>query len=334
MKKKLEVYNLNKKFSKNDDFAVKNLNFSLNKGDIMVLVGESGSGKTTLLKMLAGLEEPDSGNILLDQQRVLPPSYLLVAGHPKIKLVFQDFHLFPNHNVEDNLRVELRSYSSDYQSIRLQEIMEICELSNFKNRLPRELSGGQKQRVAIAKALASEPELLLLDEPFSHLDTHWQNQFKRAFRKIIRQTKTTTVLVTHNPADALALADKIGVLKMGELIQLDTPSIVYQKPDNLYIAELFGLVNLLSVNFLQKSLHIQSKTKGIIRPENIQIYAADYPNGCKAIIQEIYYLGNHYQVWLKVEKQQTIVAFSENGHLTIGMEVKLKFQTEKIHYLS
>ena len=162
----LKVSELNKFF---DNQAVVNgISFSLEEGRILSILGESGSGKTTLLHLIAGLYEPDSGVLLLDNKRITPPSEKLIAGHPDIKLVRQDYGLFPNISIRANIAYELRYYEESYKQQRVDKLLSVSGLIHVQHHLPRQVSGGEQQRAVIVKAIAEEPKLLLLDEPFSH----------------------------------------------------------------------------------------------------------------------------------------------------------------------
>ncbi|MCU0392393.1 MAG: ABC transporter ATP-binding protein, partial [Thermoflexibacter sp.] len=243
----LEVKNISKKYYQQAEKAVSNVSFSMEKGEILTIIGESGSGKTSILHIIGGLLEQDEGSVVLDLDRVLPPSARLVAGNPHINIVHQNFKMFPLFNVYDNISYFLRHHKSNYQRQRVGELLALCQLSGIENKLPNELSGGQLQRVALAIALANKPKLLLLDEPFSNLDASLKLYLKREIAHILKESNTTAIMVTHDPQDAFLLADRIGVMYKGEMLQIDQPQLVYQFPFNQYVAQLFGEVNTLDI---------------------------------------------------------------------------------------
>lgn len=283
----------------------------------MVIVGESGSGKTTLLRLIAGLEDPDEGEIWLHDEKVLGSAYNLIPGHASIKLLAQDFNLLPRHKVAENIAYYLRWYSAEAQQKRIEELLAWCKLSAVAHRYPAELSGGQQQRTALAVALADEPLLLLLDEPFSQLDTPTKRQLRTDTHQILKQAGIGALVVTHDIQDAFFLADKIGIMQQGNLLQVATPQEIYQQPATPYVAELFGNANCLLYNQLQPLLQYYDPHKAqqmaMVRYENLQIVDErliatstqqqlqpqlqhQHQNYAKAVVQSCRFLGSHYEV--------------------------------------
>ena len=254
----LKVSNLKKIYDK-DEPIIKSLNFSINKGEIISFIGESGSGKTTFLRCLAGLEEITSGKIELNG-KILNDSNTLVQSHKrKIGFVFQDYPLFPHLNVTENIILNLeKKYRSS-----LENILDLTNLNLLKKRYPHELSGGEQQRVAIARAIIREPDLLLLDEPFSNLDSAIKSQIKSEIKRIVKDLNITTILVTHDIKDSLEVSDRILIFKAGVLQQYDTPSDVYCKPANCYCAEMLGKLNPIVEN--HKNLFIRPESVNIVQ---------------------------------------------------------------------
>ena len=254
----LKVSNLKKIYDK-DEPIIKSLNFSVDRGEIISFIGESGSGKTTFLRCLAGLEEITSGKIELNG-KILNDSNTLIQSHKrKIGFVFQDYPLFPHLNVTQNIILNLeKKYRSS-----LENILDLTNLNILKKRYPHELSGGEQQRVAIARAIIREPDLLLLDEPFSNLDLAIKSQIKSEIKRIVKDLNITTILVTHDIKDSLEISDRILIFKAGVLQQYDTPSDVYCKPANCYCAEMLGKLNPIVEN--HKNLFIRPESVNIVQ---------------------------------------------------------------------
>ena len=254
----LKVSNLKKIYDKGEPI-IKSLNFSVDKGEIISFIGESGSGKTTFLRCLAGLEEITSGKIELNG-KILNDSNTLIQSHKrKIGFVFQDYPLFPHLNVTENIILNLeKKYRSS-----LENILDLTNLNLLKKRYPHELSGGEQQRVAIARAIIREPDLLLLDEPFSNLDSAIKSQIKSEIKRIVKDLNITTILVTHDIKDSLEISDRILIFKAGVLQQYDTPSDVYCKPANCYCAEMLGKLNPIVEN--HKNLFIRPESVNIVQ---------------------------------------------------------------------
>ncbi len=241
----LDIQNLSVGYG--DKNVVKNCTFELNKGEIIVILGSSGDGKTTLLKTIAGLLPKSSGAIYFEQQPVLGPNQKLVPGHPKIKLVNQDFNLDEYHTVEENLRLRLLSFDRSYQNSRINQLLRLTGLTPFKNSKAKDLSGGQRQRLAISRALADEPELILLDEPFNQLDFHTKNKIASHVKSYLKKNKIGAIMVTHNGIEALEWADKIIHLRKGVIVRNDSPSLFYNNPHSLSEALFFGDVNCIEI---------------------------------------------------------------------------------------
>jgi multiple sugar transport system ATP-binding protein len=218
--------------------AVKDLNLEIRDGELLVLLGPSGCGKTTTLNMLAGLETPSTGQLFFNGRAMnnVPPEERDIA------MVFQSVALYPHLNVRDNIGLALKTRRVPRQEIaeRTAEVVGILDIGSLLNRRIHQLSGGQRQRVAIAKALVRRPQLFLLDEPFSSLDAALRRQMRTELVRIHREVETTMVFVTHDQEEAMAIADRIGVMRLGELIQLGPPLEVYRAPRNLWIAQFIG----------------------------------------------------------------------------------------------
>lgn len=217
--------------------VVKNLSLNLEKGSIGCLLGASGCGKTTVLRAIAGFEPLRSGSIKLGGEILSAPGYLVAPEKRQVGMMFQDYALFPHLNVEQNMGFGLRRWDKQRRAERIDELLQLANLESSRLRYPHELSGGQQQRVALARALAPEPSLLLLDEPFSNLDVDTRERLAFEVRDILKKTGHTAILVTHNQAEAFAIADQIGVMQDGRIAQWDTPYCLHHQPNSTFVAD-------------------------------------------------------------------------------------------------
>ena len=274
----LDIQKLVKYYNK-DNPIIKELDFSVKKGEFVSFIGESGSGKTTFLKCLAGLEKINSGRITLNN-KVLNDKDVFIKPHlRKIGFIFQDYPLFPHLNVFDNIKINLKqSYfkNIDYYT-------KLLDLGSLLKRFPHELSGGEQQRVSIARALVREPDLLLMDEPFSNLDSAIKSKIQDEIYKILKKTNTTTILVTHDIKDTLDISDKLLVFKAGIAQQFDNPEEMYCNPVNCYCAEILGDLNKINID--NRNL--------FIRPENINLVEK---SKYKIKVEKISFLGKEYKI--------------------------------------
>jgi ABC-type Fe3+/spermidine/putrescine transport system ATPase subunit len=225
--------------------VVSNVSLNINQGERLVIVGASGCGKTTLLKSIAGYHPIKTGQITFNGQLVKDPTQQLVPGHENIKLVNQDFALDIYHTVEENIRLKLLQYDKAYLTKRVNELLALTELDSFRNQKAIELSGGQKQRLAIARALADEPDLLLLDEPFNQLDYHLKRKIEQYILNYIQKYNIALILVTHNGEEAMRWSNKVAFMKKGKILRQDTATNFYNYPTNKYEANFFGKMNTI-----------------------------------------------------------------------------------------
>jgi ABC-type Fe3+/spermidine/putrescine transport system ATPase subunit len=278
---------------------ISNINLDCLPHQTMAVLGQSGSGKSTLLKLIAGLLEPDQGILTIEGQPIDPPSEKLIPGHPKIKIVKQDNPLFPNISLRENIAYELRFYEEKYRRSRVEKLLKLTGLKKVADHLPRHSSEGEQQRTAIAKAIAEEPALLLLDEPFSNLDYMNTFRMKETIKEIVGEENMACIFVTHDVADIFGMADEVAVLKSGRIVQRGTPKKVYQSPANEYVAGLTGNYNLITPNDLKLISGIESSAKQIlIRPENIDLTTN---NGSDAIINKQVFKGFYYELDLSIK---------------------------------
>lgn len=241
-------------------------NLELEKGEIISIVGETGSGKSTLLRIMAGLEVQDLGNIKLRMKEILNPSQKIVSGYHEIKLIHQDFHLYPNINVAENIARTLLHFDKEYAKYRLETVLKLLGLTEFRDRMPHQLSGGQQQKVAIAKALSVEPEILLLDEPFSSLDTIQKYRLIYELKEIFLKMGTTVIFVTHDLDDALRLTDELIILQKGKVAQKGNSKELCLHPKTRYVARLFSPINAIPErkNHFIRPSDLKLRTKGML----------------------------------------------------------------------
>ena len=225
--------------------AVQEISFAAREGEILCLLGPSGCGKTTILRAIAGFEPVRSGQLFLSGQLVSSPDVMTPTESRHVGMVFQEYALFPHLRVQDNIAFGLHRLARSERASRVQEMLRLTGLEGFERRYPHELSGGQQQRVALARALVQNPVVLLLDEPFSNLDPDMAGRMRQEVHELLRRTKTTTVLVTHDHDEAFAMADRIAVLNQGRLEQLDTPEMMYHMPATPFVADFVGQADFI-----------------------------------------------------------------------------------------
>lgn len=213
----VQIRNLQYQYKNSKAPTIKDFNLDIEKGEIVSILGESGSGKSTILRLIAGLETPKSGSISINGNEVFNSHLFTPPEKRGVGMVFQDYALFPHMTVANNIKYGLRNKSRKQKHERIEEMLSLINMMDYKNRYPYELSGGQQQRVALARALAPEPSLLILDEPFSNLDANLQERIRDELRLILKQTGMTSIFVTHDQEDAKALADRTVYIKNGKV---------------------------------------------------------------------------------------------------------------------
>lgn len=300
----VEVRGLDKHFG--DFHAVKDVHFQISKGHLIGLLGPSGGGKTSILRMLAGLETPDAGDILFHGQRVnaLPPQ------ERGIGFVFQNYALFKHMTVFDNIAFGLKVKKASKAVIknRVNELVELTGLKGFEKRYPHQLSGGQRQRVAFARALAPEPQLLLLDEPFAAIDAKIRQELRSWLREMIERLGITSIFVTHDQDEAIEVADEIMIINQGRLEQKGTPWDIYKEPRTPFVATFIGESTLIPDVTELKGFRAEAgggqPTKALIRPEYIEVgerHEFNMPSAtAQGIVKHLHFRGSEWLVEVEV----------------------------------
>ena len=237
--------------------AVQGISFAAREGEILCLLGPSGCGKTTILRAIAGFEPVCSGQLFLSGQLVSSPDIMIPTENRRVGMVFQEYALFPHLRVQDNIAFGLHHLARSERAGRVQEMLRLTGLEGFERRYPHELSGGQQQRVALSRALVQNPVVLLLDEPFSNLDPDMAGRMRQELHDLLRRTRTTTVLVTHDHDEAFAMADRIAVLNHGRLEQFDTPEMMYHMPATPFVADFVGQADFIPGTVSQGMVHTE-----------------------------------------------------------------------------
>ena len=295
---------------------LKDISFEIPQGTHVSIIGESGCGKSTLLKLLYGLHDLDKGDIFWNDEQILGPSHNLVPGFEKMKYVAQDFDLMPYTTVSENIGTHLSNFYPEEKQQRIDELLHMVEMSAFANVKAKLLSGGQQQRVALAKALAREPEVLLLDEPFSHIDNFRKNALRRNLFSYLKKENITCIVATHDRTDALSFADATIVLQKGKLITKSDSKDLYKNPPNKYVASLFGEVNELPANLFPE---IETENETIlVYPHQLKVSET---SEFKVTVRKSYFKGSHYLVLAKYE--DVVVFFESLKEMERDFEVGL-----------
>jgi iron(III) transport system ATP-binding protein len=290
--------------------AILDISLGAHEGEILCLLGPSGCGKTTTLRAIAGFEAVISGEIYLQGQLVSRPGFSLPTERRRVGMVFQEYALFPHLRVIDNVRFGLHHLPAPERTRQVQAMLALLGLTGLERRYPHELSGGQQQRVALARALAQKPVILLLDEPFSNLDPDMAGKMREDLHWLLRQTKTTALLVTHDHDEAFAMADRIAVLNTGRLEQIDTPEVIYHMPSTPFVADFVGQADfipgivedgkvLTEIGEFPNQVGYQGGAQVVvmIRPDDIHVVSS--PNGAARILaRQFRGSGNLYTIGL------------------------------------
>jgi ABC-type Fe3+/spermidine/putrescine transport system ATPase subunit len=319
----LRVENLS--FAYDNVQILENFNLRIQRGEHIAIIGESGCGKSTLLKLIYGLMDLEQGEIFWEDEQILGPAYNLVPGAAFMKYLSQDFDLMPFITVSENISQYLSVFYPNELKERTQELLEMIELTEFADKKVKTLSGGQQQRVALARVLAQKPEVLLLDEPFGHIDNFLKNSLRRNIFNYLKENRITVIVATHDVNDVLPFADRAVVIRNKEIIARAKPLDLYRNPKNLYVASLFGEASMISIDVLKT--YANTKRKIIVYAHEFRVSTS---SGLKVTIEKVYPMGSHYLTESKSSDNETIF-FNADSLFPTGKEVFLNVAIETIN---
>lgn len=348
MSKSIIINDVVKKYGENT--VIPDLSLKIKNGELFTLLGPSGCGKTTLLRMIAGFNSIEGGTISFEDKVIND----IPAHNRNIGMVFQNYAIFPHMTVKQNVQygLKLRKLTKSEMEKRADEMLEVVKITQYKDRLPENLSGGQQQRVALARAIVIHPDVLLMDEPLSNLDAKLRVDMRSAIKNIQKQVGITTVYVTHDQEEALAISDRIAIMKEGVIQQVDTPYNIYSRPNNIFVATFIGRSNIFDVEIIKegnsscikfkdgykveinsnKKLQ-SSKAKVTIRPE--EFFISDNNEGLKGKVISKTFLGKYMDYVVELAEGSTIELshdLSNNDKiLEIDETVHLKVNNKKMN---
>jgi len=344
----IKIDNVTKRYGSNT--VIEGLSTDIRAGEFFTLLGPSGCGKTTLLRMIIGFNSIEEGEIYVDSKLINN----IPTNKRNMGMVFQNYAVFPHMTVKENVAYGLKTRKLPKAEVekRVEEILSLIKIEEYRDRMPSQLSGGQQQRVALARAIVIQPEVLLMDEPLSNLDAKLRVEMRNVIKRIQRQIDITTVYVTHDQEEALAISDRIAVMDHGVIQQIDTPKRIYQRPSNLFVSTFIGLSNVLEGN-LQKGkedwevligsyrfptppLKASAEEGAIlvsVRPEEFLIAEVGQP-GIPAVVRSSVFLGVNLHYFLETEKGQEVEVISQSDLGEIipdDTRVALQVVTQKIN---
>ena len=335
-----------------DNIIISDLSLDIKEGEFFTLLGPSGCGKTTLLRMIAGFNSIEGGDFYFGETRIND----MDPAKRNIGMVFQNYAIFPNMTVEKNVAFGLKNRKLPKEEIasKTDQFLKLMKIDEYRDRMPERLSGGQQQRVALARALAITPDVLLMDEPLSNLDAKLRVEMRTVIKQIQNEVGITTVYVTHDQEEAMAVSDRIAVMNAGDIQQIGTPKILYQRPANLFVATFIGHTNVIDAELkerdskaylvlpggyevevptIRKEEIRDRKVKASIRPEEL-VVDVNNKDGLKAVIDDAVFLGlnTHYFVHFEDGETAEIVQESQiDSIIEKGTEIRLGVKTEKIN---
>jgi ABC-type Fe3+/spermidine/putrescine transport system ATPase subunit len=321
----LQASSITKTYSGAVASGIKNINLQITPGRITAIIGESGSGKSTLLRLLYGLLSPDTGLVAFHGERIWGPEEKLIPGHDDMKMVTQhtdDLNLFAR--VWDNVAAMLPSTNVKFKEEKTEQVLTQLNMMHLALKRVADLSGGEKQRVAIARAVITRPQVLLLDEPFNQVDTSFREGLQHDIRQIVKDTGLTVVMVSHDPAEVLSMADELVVLKNGEIVETGHPKTMYNNPLNLYTAELLTNCNVLTAAEASHCNIETLKQHVVIYPEWIRI--SGILKTSNWTVKEILFKGFYEDLIMENNGVLLRVVNNESGKFTLGDIVGLKIK--------
>lgn len=338
----VEFINISKKYK--DDLVLDNINFSVSKGEFIVILGPSGSGKSTLLELICGFENQTNGNIKISGEIIDN----IIPRERNVSMIFQNYALMPHLTVYENIAFGMKIRKEDKKTIvkKVSWAVDMLELSDHISKKPSELSGGQRQRVAIGRAIVREPKLFLMDEPLSNLDYKLRIKSSKEIVNLNKSINGTTIYVTHDQEEALTMADRIVILNNGVVNQIGTPREIYENPENLFVARFIGrpIINTLDIKIKNRMIIIGEKTKinlndrfkniadgeyilGI-RPENIKI---DKNSNLEGTIEKINYIAGEYIFSINIEGNLIKTKTYNNENYNVNDKIKVDIDINKIN---
>ncbi|RLA69470.1 MAG: ABC transporter ATP-binding protein [Epsilonproteobacteria bacterium] len=302
----LKLKQLNKRF---DTPVLKDINLEIEQGQVISILGKSGSGKSTLLNIIAGFETANSGSLHINDQVIFDKRKNVEPQERNIGFVFQNYALFPHLNVEKNILFGMKNRKD---KTVVTELLEMVDLEGYEKKYPHELSGGEQQRISIARVLATDPDIILFDEPFSSVDTLLKEQIEKDLLTLVKKSRKTAIFVTHDPKEAMAISDKIAFLENGEIIQYDTPQNIYYHPKSKSLASFFGIANFIDEQCYRLNQIYLNKDEGMY----------------KAQLDYSIFKGEYYELHIKVnvdQKQYPFIVFDyDNFHKEQEFFISLK----------
>lgn len=343
----LELKHITKNFGTTE--VLRDINIQIDKGEFITLLGPSGCGKTTILRIIAGLEEPDSGKVYLNGEDVTDSE----PNKRDVNTVFQNYALFPHMTVEENISygMKLRKTDKKQMAAKVAEALELVQLSGYNKRMPSELSGGQKQRVAIARAIVNNPKVLLLDEPLGALDLQLRRQMQTELKRLQKKLGITFIYITHDQEEAMNMSDRIAVMREGLFEQIGGPAQIYDRPETSYVAEFVGNANLIhgKVTSIQDNIaeietaggvvqvRVRDKLPDIamtvtlaVRSENVRLYKDSVEPGIKCVLKDMSFSGGVQKIILQLEDGTEVVSSSLGMSFAyeINSDLYISFEAE------
>ncbi len=318
--------------------AVSGISLRLNEHEFLSILGPSGCGKSTLLRLIAGLEVPSQGQIFLNGQEISGRKIIVPPERRKFSMIFQEFVLFPHLNVNDNVGYGAVGSKNEKQK-RVQELLELVNLTHLGSKMPHQISGGEQQRIAVARALAPRPSLILMDEPFSNLDYHLRQKLRRDIKEILKHEGVATLLVTHDQIEAITISDRMLLMRKGEIVQEGTPSEIYNHPQTIWASSFIGEANHLKVHWCNNSLQTplgeydvsseigMNTSTLMVRPEDFKIERSTFGDS-NGIVKSVEFSGS-FQIICASLKNGSTVQVSCSPHLLWNQNDPLKITAER-----